>query len=187
MVDFDSNSAECSVFTFKEGLLSAVAHDLKLAVGRFTVRAGRDGGPSWAVSGRWDAGSLTVKSVMKDGHELAGALGARDFDKIAKTVREEVLQSGRYPEIVFASTAVALDGDRARITGDLTVCGRKKSITFEARQSSGRWVAEVVLHQPDFGIKPYSAMLGALKIKPDVKVRVSLPADRLSLGAEGGA
>lgn len=182
MVDFDSNSAECSVFTFKEGLLSAVAHDLKLAVGRFALRAGKDG-----VEGRWEAASLTVKSVMKDGHEVSGALGQRDFDKIAKTVREEVLQSARYPEIIFTSTAVTLDGERARIAGDLSLCGRKRSINVEARLADGRWVAEVVLHQPDYGIKPYSAMLGALKIKPDVKVRVSLPADRLTLGAEGGA
>jgi hypothetical protein len=36
-------------------------------------------------------------------------------------------------------------------------------------------VAEVKIHQPDFGIKPYTAALGALKVKPDVLVRVSVP------------
>jgi hypothetical protein len=36
-------------------------------------------------------------------------------------------------------------------------------------------VGEVTLHQPDYGIKPYSAMLGTLKIRPDVKVRIRLP------------
>jgi len=36
-------------------------------------------------------------------------------------------------------------------------------------------VAEVPIHQPDFGIKPYSAMLGALKVKPDLVVRCSVP------------
>ena len=30
-------------------------------------------------------------------------------------------------------------------------------------------------HQPDFGITPYSAMLGALKIKPDVGFRIVAP------------
>jgi hypothetical protein len=34
-------------------------------------------------------------------------------------------------------------------------------------------VAEFRIDQRDFGIKPYSAMLGTLKIKPEVVVRVS--------------
>jgi hypothetical protein len=34
---------------------------------------------------------------------------------------------------------------------------------------------EVTLHQPDFRIEPYRAALGALKIKPDVRVRVRIP------------
>ena len=32
------------------------------------------------------------------------------------------------------------------------------------------------LHQPDYGIMPYSAMLGALKVQPKVKVVFSAPA-----------
>jgi hypothetical protein len=37
-------------------------------------------------------------------------------------------------------------------------------------------VSEVRVHQPDFGIKPYSAALGALKVQADVTVKVSAPA-----------
>ena len=37
MRHFDQQSATCQVFTYKEGLLSAVGHDLKINVGRFTV------------------------------------------------------------------------------------------------------------------------------------------------------
>jgi hypothetical protein len=37
-------------------------------------------------------------------------------------------------------------------------------------------VARVRLHQPDLGIKPYSAMLGTLKIQPGVAVEISVPA-----------
>jgi hypothetical protein len=36
-------------------------------------------------------------------------------------------------------------------------------------------VVELKLHQPDFGIKPFSAALGALRVKPDVMIRVSVP------------
>lgn len=37
MPRLDASSADCFVFTYKEGLLSAVAHDLKLRVTRFTI------------------------------------------------------------------------------------------------------------------------------------------------------
>lgn len=180
MPDFDPNSAECSVYTFKDGLLSSVAHDLKIKVTRFSLKV-----EPGAVEGRWDARSLVVEVAMREGREAPGVLGQRDMDKIAKNIREDVLSSDRHPEIVFRSdsVSVAAAGDRATIKGTLTLAGRSKALTCEARREGGRWLSEVVLHQPDFGVKPYSAMLGALKIKPDVRVRVSLPADRIALNA----
>lgn len=184
MADFDQNSAESLVFTFKEGLLSAVAHDLRIKVTRFTLTIDRDVGGEGAgaprVEARWDAGSLVVASVMRDGRENPGALGPRDLDKIAKTIREDVLQSARHPAITFRSERVELTAERARIVGALTLCGRTKALAIEAKKDGARWVAEATLHQPDFGIKPYSAMLGTLKIKPDVKVRVSVPAEAIA-------
>lgn len=192
MADFDQNSAESLVFTFKEGLLSAVAHDLRIKVTRFTLAVdagdGGDvaGGPR--VEARWDAGSLVVDSVMRDGRENPGALGQRDLDKIARTIREDVLQSARHPAITFRSERVELAAERARIEGALTLCGRTRTIAIEAKKDGARWVAEATLHQPDYGIKPYSAMLGTLKIKPDVKVRVSVAADAIAaiVGPQGG-
>lgn len=177
MADFDQNSAQCHVFTLKEGLLSAVAHDLKIKVGRFSLKIEKD-----KVEGRWDASSLTVESVMRDGHEASG-LSQRDFDKIAHTIAADVLEARRHPEIRFTSSEVSIAGERATIKGQLTLVGRARPVTVEAKKAGGRWVAEVALHQPDFGIKPYSAMLGTLKIKPDVKVRVSVPEDRVDVGA----
>jgi len=176
VADFDQSSAQSHVFTFKEGLLSAVAHDLKIKVTRFSfkVEAGK-------VEGRWDAGSLVVDSVMRDGRESTG-LSQRDFDKIAHTIADDVLEARRHPEIRFTSDEVSIAGERATIKGQLTLAGRSRPLTVEAHKVDGRWVAEVSLHQPDFGIKPYSAMFGTLKIKPDVKVRVSVPADRVDVG-----
>jgi len=182
MPDFDPNSAECSVYTFKDGLLSAVAHDLKIKVTRFALKV-----DATTVEGRWDARSLVVDAVMREGREVANGLGQRDRDKIARNIREDVLSADRHPEIVFRSdTVTVLTGasggnNTATIKGTLTLAGRSQPLSIEAHRDGDRWVAEVVLHQPDFGVKPYSALLGTLKIKPDVKVRVSLAAARLSL------
>ena len=53
--------------------------------------------------------------------------------------------------------------------------GKLGAQVYDVPASIDDWVAELKLHQPDFGIKPYSAALGALKVKPDILVRVSVP------------
>ena len=44
----------------------------------------------------------------------------------------------------------------------------------EVREEGGARLAEATIHQPDFGIRPYQAALGGLRVKPDVQVRVSV-------------
>ena len=70
---------------------------------------------------------------------------------------------------------MARDGDRANIDGDLTLHGVTSPISVEARDDGERWNAEVTLDQRKFNIKPFSAMLGALKVKPEVTVHISVP------------
>ena len=101
---------------------------------------------------------------------------ALEIATIHSNIESDVLESKKYPDIRFASTSVTPEGDGYRIVGDLTLHGRTKSISTVARRKNGRFEAEVKLHQPDFGIKPYSAMMGALKVQADVIVTVSVPA-----------
>ena len=63
--------------------------------------------------------------------------------------------------------------DEALITGELSLHGVTRPLAITARHVGDRWVADVPLHQPDFGIKPFSAFLGSLRVKPDVRVRIS--------------
>jgi polyisoprenoid-binding protein YceI len=171
MPAFGPERAECLVFTYKDGMLSAVAHDLKLRVGRFTVEVADDAS---AVDARFEARSLEVVGAMRNGAE-AGGLSARDRQTIEVNLKKDVLAADRYPEIRFVSSSIARDGDRAVVQGTLTLHGRTRPLTVEARRSDGRWRARVTLRQPDFGIKPYSAMFGTLRIKPEVLVEISLP------------
>jgi polyisoprenoid-binding protein YceI len=66
-------------------------------------------------------------------------------------------------------------GDAYRITGWLELHGIKREIIFTTEQRAGRAVAKVPIHQPDFGIKPFRAFMGLLRVKPDVLVEVSVP------------
>jgi hypothetical protein len=170
---FDASSAECLVLTFKEGLLSAVAHDLQIRVTRFAIDVDD---ATRAITARFEAGSLKVLGAVHDGVLRESTLSDADKRKIEQNIADDVLAVRSYPEIRFTSSEVVPEGDGFRVRGELALHGRARPIAFTAQKKGDRLVAEVPLHQPDFGIKPYSAMLGALKIKPDVIVRCSVPA-----------
>jgi polyisoprenoid-binding protein YceI len=88
---------------------------------------------------------------------------------------EKTLEPRKYPKIQFRSVSVKRDGNRAHIEGDLALHGVTNPISLDAHNDGQRWTAKIVLDQRKFGIKPFSAMLGALKIKPDVEVEISIP------------
>lgn len=172
MAQYDANNAECSVFTFKEGLLSPVAHDLRLKVTRFSVTVDD---AAAAVVASFDAASLVVDTPMKDGVENPSALSAADKAKIETQIREEVLHSRKYPEVTFRSRSLLARADGGYdFTGELTLHGVTRELSGGTRSAAGRQVVELTLHQPHFGIEPYKAMFGTLKIQSDVKVRLTL-------------
>lgn len=170
-VRFDPSTAEVLVLTYKEGLLSPVAHDLKIQVTRFTIDLADD---FMSVESTFDATSLRVVTAMKDGRENPGALSDRDRRTIEGNIVDEVLEAKKYPEIRYASGSIARREDRALIAGTLTMHGTSRLCTVEALLNNGTWFTRARLHQPDWGIKPYSAMLGTLRIQPEVTVTVTL-------------
>jgi YceI-like protein len=170
---YDEKSAEVLVFTFKDGLLSKVAHDLKLNVDRFRVEVDPSG-PS--IQASFDPRSLRVVTSVHDGKEDPLALSEADKAKIAAQIQKEVLEADRHEEISFVSRSVLRRPDGGYdIKGELTLHGSTRSITTETRLVAGTQVAELTLNQPDYGITPFRAMMGTLKVKPDVRVRISVP------------
>jgi polyisoprenoid-binding protein YceI len=174
MAKHDASTAECLVFTFKEGLLSKIAHDLKIQVTRFSLQIDD---ATRAVAAELDARSLRVVNAVKDGHDDPHALSEADKNKIAGQMVDDVLHANQYPVVRFASTAVTpLDGGGYDIAGNLTLHGVTRPISTRTRVENGRQVAEILIHQPDYGIKPFTAVMGTLKVKPGVRVRCSVPA-----------
>ncbi len=163
--------AQAVVLTFRDGILSSVGHDLVLRVTAFEIEVD----PSRpAVRARFDPASLRVAAAFRDGRPVAGPTAAERRD-IERTAATTVLHADRHPEIRFESTAVTPRPDGWEVRGQLTLAGRTGPVVAEVRRQEGRRVAEARLHQPDFGVKPYSAMLGGLRVKPDVVVRISIP------------
>ncbi len=173
MARFDVSSAECLVFTYKQGLLAAIAHDLKIRVTKFVIEVDQR---TRAISASFDAASLRVVCAMSDGAESPGTLSTANKREIEGNIVRDVLESQRYPEIRFTSTAAQEKGDAYVVKGRLALHGKERQITVQVRRDGAHYVAEARVRQPDFGMRPYSALFGTLQVRPDVTVRISVPA-----------
>ena len=161
MARYDASSAEILIFTFKEGLLSAVAHDLKFTASKFSLDV-----EGTSARLELDAASLRVVTAMKDGVESPSMVAPSKFAEIERNATDGVLQARRFPSIQFNATQVT----EAEVVGRLTLHGQ----TNEVRGKRSGNTVEFRVDQRSFGIKPFSAMLGALKVKAEVVVRVTL-------------
>jgi len=168
---FDATTATVLVDAFKEGLLSRVGHDVRLEVTRFDIRVDAD-----RIEATFDPASLKVLGAVRDGRIDAGALSDKDKATIVGYVRDDILGVSRHPTIRYVAEEVDADADEVDIEGELELHGATVDVDVHGRREGDRWVARVRLHQPDFGIRPFKALMGALKIKPGVEVTVSLPA-----------
>jgi hypothetical protein len=168
MPSFDQTKAECRVFTFKDGLLSKIAHDLEINVSRFSVQAEPN-----SVRAEFDTTSLVVIHPMKDGKPNPDGLSDSDKSKVQSQIIDEVLHAKEHPKATFVSRSVERRPDGGySISGDLTLHGTTRAIQAATKLEAGRQVASIELHQPDYGITPFKAMLGTLKVKADVIVRL---------------
>src|SRR5262245_12111642 len=131
MATYDATTAECLVFSYKDGLLSKIAHDLKHRVTRFVLRVDED---MRSIEAEMDASSLRVECVMKDGVEAAGGLSDDDKKKIEGQIVEDVLNANAYPVIRFQSTAIVQSADGLQIQGLLKLNNLSRPVSTTAKR-----------------------------------------------------
>jgi YceI-like domain len=155
-----------SVRTGRSGAIAKVGHDLLIEVGTWgaTVQIGAD--PRQTVLElKADSGSLRVR----EGSGGFQALGEEERSGIEQTIEEEVLKG---TAIAFRSRSVQSSGDgRLSVQGDLELAGAINPIEFELDVGDGGHVAgSAVVTQTAWGMKPYTALFGTLKVADEVEV-----------------
>lgn len=153
-------------------MLSAVAHDLKLCVEEFEVAVDE---PTRAVAAIFNADSFRVINAMRDGVEDPAALSEENKHQIGLNIRLDVLHSRQFSDIVFVSESVDDAENGYIVRGELALHGVTQRITFPVTRRNDALVAEVKVYQPDFDIVPYSAMMGAIRVRPTVSVYLAVP------------
>ena len=125
------------------------------------------------------AESLTVTYNVSD----------KDRREIETEMRDRVLETANYPEIVYDVPAVSVasrnDGQRdVLLLGNLALHGVTRPQKVPARVTlTGdmlRAFGEFSLRQSDYNIKPVSAVGGGLKVKDEVKFSFDIVARRQS-------
>ncbi len=172
MIRLGPPAAACRVLTFREGPLAAVGHDLELDVTRFDVRVDE---VARRVDASFDAASLRVLRALRAGRPAA--LSDADRRSIEDNVRKHVLDTRSHPEIRFRSSRVTDAPDGFDVTGRLAIRGEERDVVVPLRRQADRYAATVTLDQTRWGIRPYAAMMGMLRVRADVVVTLSLPAE----------
>lgn len=166
----DPGISRFTVRVFATGMFSALGHNPTLAVRDF------DGEASFSPDAldqarlvlKIKAGSLAVTDNISD----------KDRRELERTMNQEVLETARYPEILYESTQASASkaGDGqffVNLLGALTLHGvtntqaisTQVSLTGDMLRAHG----EFNVLQSAYGIKPVSVAGGTLKVKDELK------------------
>jgi hypothetical protein len=158
MRTFGPEDATLTVRTKRTGAAAKAGHDLLFEVTSWSATLDQDADPALTLTA--DSGSLRVL----EGSGGIQALGDDDKAGIEQTIEEEVLMG---TPIEFRATAV----EGRRLEGELELAGQRHPISFElAGDEDGRLTGSATFKQSDWGMKPYSALFGTLKVADEVEV-----------------
>jgi polyisoprenoid-binding protein YceI len=176
----DSAHSRFAVHAYAAGLLSFAAHNHNIAIRDFS-------GEAEVTYETVEPASLNMR-IRSDSLAVTDKVSDSDRQKIETTMRNDVLETSRYPEIAFQSTGASasrLDEGKyqVRIPGTLTLHGTTRSVTITARLDFGtdefHAVGEFPIKQSQFGIKPVSVAGGTIKVKDEVKLSFDIVGRRV--------
>jgi len=163
--------------TGREGMAKKVGHDLVIEAKRWTAKVNVDGDNPTNSTATVTVDTRSLEVISGEGG--AKALSDKDRKDIKENIDKKVLKTDKFPDITFTSTKVVSGGaDKFTVSGDCTIMGTARPATMEIVVSGSKATGTMHLKQSDWGIKPFSALMGALKLADalTVVVEASVPA-----------
>jgi polyisoprenoid-binding protein YceI len=156
-----------SIHTGKHGAAAMAGHNLHIEVTSWNATIALADDPA-QTSVQLTADSRSLRVV--DGTGGAKHLGTDDKANIAKTINKEVLKG---TEIAFRSTSVHGGDGGLHVHGELDLSGKTQPIEFVlVVADDGHLTGSATVVQSTWGMKPYHARFGTLKVNDDVEVRI---------------
>jgi polyisoprenoid-binding protein YceI len=171
----DAGQSEFMVHAFVGGLLSGFGHNHNIAIKDIS-------GETQFTDGTVVPASLRLR-IRADSLKVTDKVSDSDRQTIEKTMNEQVLETGKYPEITFNSTTIEVikNSDtqyQGNIWGDLTLHGVthnifiKSQLTFDQKTVRAR--GEFSLKMTDYSIKPPSVAGGTITVKDTLKFNFNI-------------
>jgi polyisoprenoid-binding protein YceI len=166
----DTRASQFTVQAFASGLIAAVAHSPKIAIRDWT-------GELQMASAVFDGASLKVL-VKAASLEVLDELRDADRREIHRVMNQDVLETTRFPEIVYESSEVKAEKLKddlygVHVHGRLTLHGISNDRDFVAQASFGddsaRAFGTFTLLQSDYNIRVASIAGGTLKLRDELK------------------
>jgi polyisoprenoid-binding protein YceI len=171
---FGPDNSRLILKTTRAGLASKAGHDLTIEVTRWSAHAAvpdedQRGLAAATISAQADLSSLTTR----EGTGGAVPLSQSDCDEIDKTARR--ILAGRTATATFESSRITVQPDGGEIEGTLTLNGVSRPLQLRVtEQGPGRYQGAGTVVQSAHDIKPYSAFLGALKLRDEVTLEIEI-------------
>jgi polyisoprenoid-binding protein YceI len=166
----DPRASQFTVQAFASGLISAIAHSPKISIRGYTAE-------TTFVPGTLANAKLKV-IVKSNTLEVLDEMREADRREIHRVMFDEVLESKRYPEIVFESTSISGDKlkenlNRVNVEGRLVLHGVTSHQSFFCQVAFGddsfRAYGEFTLLQSEYGIRIASIAGGTLKLQDELR------------------
>lgn len=163
---------ELRVITGVAGRAAKMGHRLTIGMQSWKSTVHWAGGEPTSVELTVDVDSLNVLGGEGGLTPLAGPERG-----VARANALKSLDAKKFPHIRFAAADVATTADGYRLAGTLEIHGKSRAqtvdVTVDDRGDTLGLSAQVRLLQSDFGVKPYSLMMGALKVADEVTIDFS--------------
>jgi polyisoprenoid-binding protein YceI len=174
----DSALSRFTVQAFAGGLFSAFGHNPLIAIPEFTgeIQLAEDITQSSFI--------MTAKAVSL---KVASDISDKDRAELERIMREQVLQTNQYPEIVYSCSKLSASSTGegqywAGLNGELTLHGVTRNLTIPARLMVNgeilRASGSFSILQTDYDIELVSVAGGVLKVKDEVKFSFEIVAKR---------
>jgi len=171
----DAGQSDFMVHAFVGGLLSGFGHNHNIAIKDIS-------GETQFTDGTVVPASLRMR-IRADSLTVTDKVSDSDRQTIEQTMREQVLETGKYPEIIFNSTTIEVikNSDtqyQGNIWGNLTLHGVthnvfiKTQLTFDRKTVRAR--GEFSLKMTDYSIKPPAVAGGAITVKDALKFNFNI-------------
>jgi polyisoprenoid-binding protein YceI len=169
---FGAGQGKIALLTARDGLAAQVGHDLTIEITQWSAElvVADDHTPA-GLTARAELNSL----VVREGTGGVKPLTDKDRREIAVTARR-LLRTDRHSVATFTASRFepGQDGGGA-VDGTLSLAGSERPLRLQVGKNGERaYHATASVRQSDFGIKPYTAFLGVLKVSDVVRIVVDV-------------